>query len=59
MMNKLDNIEIQRTDNGWLVRINGENECGEWADESMVVVGDDSDPILTFLDAYITLPRRK
>ena len=60
-MNKLDNINIQRTDNGWVVNVNGEDNCGEWTDETMVVVGkgDDTDPILTFLDAYVALPRRK
>ena len=61
MMTKLDNIDITRTDNGWVVRINGSDECGEWVDETMVVVCTDhpSRPILAFLEDYIALPRRK
>ena len=58
-ISKIDTINIQRTDNGWIVEINGESECGQWEDERLSVIGDDSDPLLQLLSDYVALPRRK
>ena len=55
---KIESITINRTDNGWTVEIRGENECENWVDELLSVVGDDSDPLLQLLSDYVTLPRR-
>ena len=58
-MNRIDSINIDRMDNGWIVRINGEDQNEEWVDIAEVVIGDDSDPLLQFLSDYVALPRRK
>jgi len=58
-MKSIDSINIDRMDNGWIVRINGEDHNEEWVDIAEVVIGDDSDPLLQFLSDYVALPRRK
>jgi len=58
-MKRIDSINIDRMDNGWIVRINGEDQNEEWVDIAEVVIGDDSDPLLQFLSDYVALPRRK
>jgi hypothetical protein len=58
-MKRIDSINIDRMDNGWIVRINGEDQNEDWTDIAEVVIGDDSDPLLQFLSEYVALPRRK
>ena len=54
---KIDTINIQRTDNGYVIDIIGESECGNWADEKLSIVGDGS-TLATAIAEYTNLPRR-
>ena len=56
-MTKIDTINIQRTDNGYVIDIIGESECGDWADEKLSIVGD-SFKLAVAIAPYTNLPRR-
>ena len=57
-MTKIESITINRTDNGWNVQIFGEDNCEQWTDKLLSVVGDDAVVLHQLLADYVTLPRR-